>query len=75
MTTPPRTPRYKAGEQGIPSVRAAANAKDFGAKGDGNSDDTDAIMRAIGSIQGQGALYFPPGVCAGGRGRWHAPRG
>jgi len=58
------------------SVAAAqgVNVKDFGAKGDGQTDDTQAIRAAISAIQSIGApypgtayygesqeLYFPPG--------------
>ncbi len=39
-----------------------ANVKDFGAKGDGSSDDTAAIERAAASIKSQGAVYFPAGA-------------
>jgi len=38
--------------------------KDFGAKGDGVSDDTVAIQNAIDTIadNGGGGIYFPPGI-------------
>ena len=45
------------------------SVKDFGAKGDGNHDDTNAIQKAVNSfnensymsVQGDGKLYFPKG--------------
>ena len=46
-----------------------ANVKDFGALGDGNNDDTNAINNAIASLANNaaqyedgGIVYFPPGV-------------
>ncbi|MEX2118614.1 MAG: right-handed parallel beta-helix repeat-containing protein [Pirellulales bacterium] len=36
-----------------------SNPRDFGAAGDGQTDDTEAIQHAI--EQGDGPLYFPPG--------------
>jgi hypothetical protein len=59
---------YKAGETGLPNVAVAADVKKWGAKGDGWSDDTDAIQRAVDSIKSQGALYFPPGAARRGAG-------
>lgn len=38
------------------------NVKDFGAKGDGNSDDTVAIQNAINSSQKGSLIYFPVGT-------------
>jgi len=38
------------------------NVKDFGAKGDGKSDDTEAILNAIKEAQqSEGTIYFPTG--------------
>ena len=37
------------------------HVKDFGAKGDGVTDDTDAINRAISSMTNGGTLVFEPG--------------
>src|SRR6185437_506761 len=36
-----------------------SNVRDFGAAGDGEQDDTDAIGHAI--SDGDGVLFFPPG--------------
>jgi hypothetical protein len=40
-----------------PSIRV----KEYGAKGDGNKDDTNAITPAV-AAAAKGALYFPPGT-------------
>jgi hypothetical protein len=37
------------------------SVKDFGAKGDGISDDTPAVKKAIESAPENGIIYFPPG--------------
>ena len=39
----------------------ALNIRDFGAAGDGQTDDTDAIQFAVSSLPADGRLYFPPG--------------
>lgn len=41
-------------------LRAAHNVKDYGARGDGSTDDTAAIAAALAS--GSRAVYFPPGT-------------
>ena len=54
---------------GAPAGAPAFNVKDFGAKGDGVTDDYDAIQAAVAAINpppfgtgtGQGTLIFPPG--------------
>jgi len=40
------------------------NVKDYGAKGDGKTKDTNAIVKVIENIrvEGHGTLFFPPGV-------------
>ena len=40
----------------------AINVKDFGAKGDGVTDDTQSIQTAINCLPENGRLYFPEGV-------------
>nr|DAX04391.1 MAG TPA: tail fiber protein [Bacteriophage sp.] len=43
-------------------IEGAVNVKQFGAKGDGTTDDTAAIQNAINAIPKTGGiLYFPPG--------------
>ncbi|HEY3265350.1 MAG TPA: glycosyl hydrolase family 28-related protein [Armatimonadota bacterium] len=54
---------------GAPAGAPSFNVKDFGAKGDGVTDDYDAIQAAVAAINpppfgtgtGQGTLLFPPG--------------
>lgn len=51
---------YQRGEMPIPRVKQVASAKDFGARGDGKTDDTEAIRKAIdGSTDG--AILLPAG--------------
>ena len=38
------------------------NVKDFGAVGDGEADDTDALQAALSSLTNGGELYFPAGT-------------
>lgn len=52
---------YAAGESDIPDVPETANVKDYGALGDGVTDDSDAFVRAIQRMPVPGALYIPPG--------------
>jgi len=51
---------YHSGEKAIPTVRVKANVKDFGAKGDGKADDTQALRDAIAKAKG-GAIFLPAG--------------
>ena len=41
---------------------APVNVKDFGAKGDGTTDDYTAIQAAVTSLSSGGAVYFPQGT-------------
>ena len=51
---------YHAGEKIIPLIPVVANVKDFGAKGDGVKDDTEAFKIAIASAN-NGAILVPKG--------------
>ncbi len=46
---------------GVPTSDSA-NVKDFGARGDGVTDDTNAIQAALTSLGGHGKLVFAPGA-------------
>src|SRR5215207_5824621 len=53
---------YRAGEAKIPAPPARWNLKrDFGAKGDGRTDDSQALLNAVRSIKA-GVLYLPKGT-------------
>lgn len=46
-----------------PTSKFTVNVKTTGAKGDGRTDDTDAIQRAINKVAGTGGtVYVPPGT-------------
>jgi hypothetical protein len=46
-----------------PTSKLTVNVKSMGAKGDGRSDDTKAIQRAIDKVAGTGGtVYLPPGT-------------
>ncbi len=51
---------YKRGEHPLPDVPRAASVRDFGATGDGKSDDTEAFAKALASVS-KGAIEVPPG--------------
>ena len=51
---------YHGGKVLIPDVPVVTNVRDFGAKGDGVTDDSAAILRAVEATQ-NGALLFPAG--------------
>ena len=48
------------GEVPIPEVPVKANVRDFGAKGDGVTDDSQAFLDAIAAVN-SGAIYIPEG--------------
>jgi hypothetical protein len=50
---------YHCGEAPLPDVPAGVNVKDFGAKGDGQTDDTPAFLAAL--TKARGAIEIPPG--------------
>ena len=41
---------YQRGEAPLPSPQASHNVRDFGAKGDGQTDDSDAFLKALTEI-------------------------
>ena len=49
-------------EGGIPYYPLGVNVKDYGATGDGNTDDTQAIRNAINACPLNKAVYFPSGT-------------
>ncbi|MDD2553235.1 MAG: glycosyl hydrolase family 28-related protein [Desulfotomaculaceae bacterium] len=56
---------YKAGSYNITraAVVSIINVKEFGAKGDGETDDTAALQNAVDSLSpGGGTVVFPPGT-------------
>jgi hypothetical protein len=67
MPTATPTPRFAKTDwnvglpYGIPDITIAANVKDFGAKGDGASDDSSAFMKAIRDTN-SGAILVPAGT-------------
>jgi hypothetical protein len=48
------------GDDPIPSIQAKATVQDFGARGDGVTDDTQAFLKAIAAVD-NGALFVPAG--------------
>lgn len=55
---------YAYGEKPLPDVKVVVNAKDFGAVGDGKTDATEAINKAIKAAaeKGGGAVLLPAGT-------------
>lgn len=58
--SPPPPAGYAGNDRPIPTPPVVANVRDFGAKGDGVSDDSAAFLEAI-EATNNGALYVPPG--------------
>ena len=51
---------YHCGEKPLPKIEQVADVKQFGAKGDGTTDDSGAIQKAIDSTK-SGAIFIPEG--------------
>jgi hypothetical protein len=51
---------YHCGEKSIPNVSRGVSVKQFGAKGDGISDDTQAFLKALATVT-NGAIEIPVG--------------
>src|SRR5262245_11143046 len=51
---------YHFGNDPIPRIAVTSNVRDFGARGDGASDDTEAFLKAIAALS-RGALLIPAG--------------
>jgi hypothetical protein len=51
---------YHCGEKALPNPPRGVSVKDFGAKGDGVTDDTQAFLDALAGVR-SGAIEVPPG--------------
>ena len=51
---------YHCGEKSLPDVAAGVSVKRFGARGDGQADDTAAFLEALAEVK-QGAIEVPAG--------------
>ena len=51
---------YHSGEAPLPQVPRGVSVKEFGAKGDGTTDDTAAFQKALVTVK-SGAIEIPPG--------------
>ena len=51
---------YHSGEAPLPEVAPGVSVKDFGARGDGETDDTAAFLKALATVK-SGAIEVPPG--------------
>ncbi len=55
------------------AMGSTVNVRDFGAKGDGQCDDSSAIQKAINNLQNGDVLYFPKGQYVIGKTENNAP--
>jgi hypothetical protein len=51
---------YHRGESGLPDVPPGVSVQDFGATGDGTTDDSQAFLDALNQVE-SGAIEIPPG--------------
>ncbi len=59
---PDPTPTPSPGPDPTPADEYDANVKDYGATGNGSTDDTSAVQQAINAVPSGGQIYFPEGV-------------
>lgn len=52
---------YKQGKETIPEYPVSVNVADFGAVGNGTTDNTEAFRKAIKKCKNKGAVYIPEG--------------
>jgi len=63
MVPPARRVAWRPGiVGGVPTVPVVANVRDFGARGDGVTDDAPAFQAAIAAVRGSGAVFIPAGT-------------
>src|SRR6476620_661554 len=51
---------YHSGETSSPDVPRGVSVKEYGARGDGQTDDTAAFLKALATVK-SGAIEVPPG--------------
>lgn len=51
---------YRRGEKSLPNEPPGVSVKEFGARGDGETDDTAAFLKALAEVK-SGAIEIPPG--------------
>jgi hypothetical protein len=51
---------YHCGERALPTLPPGVSVKSFGAKGDGVTDDSEAFLKALATVE-SGAIEVPPG--------------
>jgi len=51
---------YRSGEKPLPTVPPGTSVRQFGARGDGTTDDSQAFLDALAKVKG-GAIEIPPG--------------
>lgn len=52
---------YMNGDVPLPEWPVSVNVRDYGAKGDGETDDTEAFVRAIAAAEPESAIFVPVG--------------
>ncbi|WP_370949190.1 glycosyl hydrolase family 28-related protein [Amycolatopsis sp. cg5] len=61
VVTPVATAQTAQAAPAAPDTTLVFNVKDFGARGDGTTDDTAGITAAVKAAVAGGTVYFPPG--------------